>query len=211
MESITGGGENRAKQFIYCEHPSLRTEVDVALTPVRKNEPTIHASLTAERIAVSVRPIQTYGEPIMVTARIALLIGLFTVSLTAAAEKAPVYADGAGAIKGYDPVAYFTSGRPVKGSEKFTHEWNGATWRFANVENRDRFAAAPQKYAPQYGGYCAYGVANGYTVKIEPDAWSIVDGKLYLNYNKSVQATWKSDIPGYIQKANANWPKALEK
>jgi YHS domain-containing protein len=129
----------------------------------------------------------------------------------ALAQKPPVYSDRSGAIRGYDPVAYFTEGRPVKGSAEFTHRWNGATWRFASAENRDRFAQAPEKYAPQYGGYCAFGVASGYAVKIEPDAWSVVDGKLYLNYDKSVQAKWQADVPGYIRKADANWPRVLEK
>ena len=127
----------------------------------------------------------------------------------ALAQKAPIYSDSAGAIRGYDPVAYFTQGRPVKGSPVFTHRWNGATWRFASAENRDRFAAAPQTYAPQYGGYCAYGVAGGYAVKIEPDAWSVVDGKLYLNYDRRVQADWQKDVPGYVRKADANWPGVL--
>jgi YHS domain-containing protein len=140
---------------------------------------------------------------------IAVLISL--VISPALAQKPPVYADGSGAIQGYDPVAYFTDSRPVRGSEQFTHRWNGATWRFASAENRDRFAAAPEKYAPQYGGYCAFGVASGYAVKIDPQAWSVVDRKLYLNYDKSVQAKWQRDVPGYIGKADANWPKVLEK
>jgi len=129
----------------------------------------------------------------------------------ALAQKAPVYSDSSGAIRGYDPVAYFTQGRPVKGSPELTHQWKGATWRFASAENRERFAAAPEKYAPQYGGYCAYGVASGYAVKIEPDAWSVVDGKLYLNYDRSVQKSWQSDVPGYIRKADVNWPRVLER
>jgi YHS domain-containing protein len=99
----------------------------------------------------------------------------------------------------------------VKGSPELTHQWKGATWRFASAENRERFAAAPEKYAPQYGGYCAYGVASGYAVKIEPDAWSVVDGKLYLNYDRSVQKSWQSDVPGYIRKADVNWPRVLER
>lgn len=143
--------------------------------------------------------------------RAAVLIFFAILSSAAHAQKAPVFSDRDGAIRGYDPVAYFTQGKPVKGSREFTHEWNGATWRFASAESRDRFAAAPEKYAPQYGGYCAYGVASGYAVKIEPDAWSVVDGKLYLNYDKRVQASWKSDVPGYIRKADANWPGVLAK
>jgi YHS domain-containing protein len=144
-------------------------------------------------------------------ARIAVVILALLFAVPALAQKAPVFSDRSGAIRGYDPVAYFTQGRPVKGSKEFTHRWNGAEWRFASAENRDRFAAAPQQYAPQYGGYCAYGVASGYAVKIEPDAWSVVDGKLYLNYDRSVQADWQKDVPGYIRKADHNWPAVLAK
>lgn len=127
----------------------------------------------------------------------------------AAAQKPEVFSDGGGAIRGYDPVAYFTESRAVKGSERFIHRWKGATWRFASAENRDRFVAAPEKFAPQYGGYCAYGVAQNYAVSIDPRAWSIADGKLYLNYSRSVRQTWNKDIPGYIGKADANWPGVL--
>jgi YHS domain-containing protein len=144
-------------------------------------------------------------------ARIASVLFALAFAGAALAQKAPVYSDSSGAIRGYDPVAYFTQSRPVKGSREFTHRWNGATWRFASAENRDRFAAEPEKYAPQYGGYCAYGVASGYAVKIEPDAWSLVDGKLYLNYDRSVQKTWQSDVPGHIRKADENWPRVLAK
>lgn len=144
-------------------------------------------------------------------ARLASLLVVFSLSGAALAQQAPVYSDASGAIRGYDPVAYFTQGRPVKGSKDFTHRWKGAEWRFASAENRARFAAAPEKYAPQYGGYCAFGVAGGYAVKIEPDAWSVVDGKLYLNYDRGVQASWKKDVPGYIRKADANWPAVLAK
>jgi YHS domain-containing protein len=113
---------------------------------------------------------------------------------------------GGVAIEGTDPVAYFTGGKPVPGSSEFEHEWMGATWRFASAEHRDRFAADPEKYAPQYGGYCAWAVSQGYTAKIDPAAWKIVDGKLYLNYSPAVQSQWQSDIPGNIAKADANWP-----
>ena len=129
----------------------------------------------------------------------------------ALAQKPDVYTDRGGAIRGYDPVAYFTDGRPVKGSPQFSHSWRGATWYFSKAENRDRFAAAPEKFAPQYGGYCAYGVAQGYAVSIDPAAWSIVDGKLYLNYSLGVQKDWNKDVPGYIRKADANWPGVLKR
>jgi YHS domain-containing protein len=111
------------------------------------------------------------------------------------------------AIKGYDPVAYFTMGRPVEGSRDYEYQWMGATWRFASAENRDVFAADPAKYAPQYGGYCAYAVSQGATADIDPAAWHIEGGKLYLNLSPQVQSIWLKDIPGYIAKADANWPK----
>ena len=82
---------------------------------------------------------------------------------------------------------------------------------FASAASRDAFRAAPAKYAPQYGGYCAYGMASGYKAPIEPDAWTIVEGKLYLNYNLSVRSRWSADIPGYIGKADANWPTVRSK
>ncbi len=113
------------------------------------------------------------------------------------------------AISGTDPVAYFTEGRPVEGSSNFKHDWNGATWRFASAENRDLFAASPEKYAPQYGGYCAWAVSQGYTASTDPEAWKIVDGKLYLNYSKSVQETWEQDVPGNIATGDRNWPNVL--
>jgi hypothetical protein len=113
------------------------------------------------------------------------------------------------AIKGYDPVAYFVDSKPVKGSKEFEHKYMNATWRFATAANRDAFAKEPEKYAPQYGGYCAYGVSKGYAVGVDPEAWKIVDGKLYLNYDKDVQKAWMQDIPGRIKKADANWPKIL--
>lgn len=143
--------------------------------------------------------------------RVSAFLAALLLAGAALAQKAEVFSDGGAAIRGYDPVAYFTEGKPVKGKPELTHQWKGATWRFASAANRERFAAAPEKYAPQYGGYCAYGVASGYAVKTEPDAWSVVDGKLYLNYDRNVQASWVKDIPGYIRKADANWPRALER
>ena len=114
-----------------------------------------------------------------------------------------------GAIKGYDPVAYFTQGGPAKGRGAHSHEWMGATWYFANAENLELFTSDPEKYAPQYGGYCAYAVSLGRTANIDPDAWKIVDDKLYLNVSLKVQKIWEEDIPGYIAKADVNWPKIL--
>ncbi len=113
------------------------------------------------------------------------------------------------AIRGTDPVAYFTQGAPVAGSAEFTYTWNNANWQFASAENRVLFAANPDAYAPQYGGFCAWAVSQGYTAPIDPNAWKIVDGKLYLNYSQGVQRRWERDIPGNITKANANWPGVL--
>ncbi len=126
------------------------------------------------------------------------------------AAKDPVFSTRAGAIRGYDPVAYFTTGKPVKGQRAYTTSYQGADWYFASAENRDTFIAMPEKYAPQYGGYCAWAVSQGYTASIDPDAWSIVDDKLYLNYSQGVQRKWSKDIPGNIRSANANWPSVLE-
>jgi YHS domain-containing protein len=145
------------------------------------------------------------------TTRVLLAAALFALAAPALAQKSEIYTSWGTAIRGYDPVAFFTEGKPVEGSRQFTHKWKGATWRFASARNRDAFAAAPEKYAPQYGGYCAYGVANGYTVSTVPEAWSVVGGKLYLNYSLGVRADWLKDIPGHIRKADANWPKALER
>ena len=144
-------------------------------------------------------------------ARTVVLIAAILLSPAALAQKAPVFSDRDGAIRGYDPLAYFDRKGPVKGSKQFTHQWNGATWHFASAENRDQFAAAPEKYAPQYGGYCAYAVAQGYTANIDPAAWTIMDGKLYLNYSLSVRERWRKDIPGYIRKADTNWPAVLQR
>lgn len=145
----------------------------------------------------------------LIASAFAALALIFTAAAPAMA-KDPVYQSyfGSVAINGYDPVAYFEGG-PVEGSADFTHEWNGATWRFASAENRDKFAADPEAFAPQYGGYCAWAVSQGYTASTDPEAWSVVDGKLYLNYSKSVRSTWEGDIPGNIAKGDANWPSVL--
>lgn len=114
------------------------------------------------------------------------------------------------AIRGYDPVAYFTEGKPIAGTQEHTVQWSGATWQFASDEHKQLFEADPEKYAPQYGGYCAYGVAGGYLVKIEPENFSIIDGKLYLNYNDGVQEKWEADIPEFIKEADQKFDGLLE-
>ena len=112
---------------------------------------------------------------------------------------------GVGA-KGYDLVAYFADGRPVKGDPRFEHVHGEVTYRFASAAHRDAFAKMPEQYLPQFGGFCAWAVSRNYTADIDPTAWRIVDGKLYLNYNASVQAKWAEDLPGNIAKGQANWP-----
>jgi len=125
-------------------------------------------------------------------------------------DPAPVFVADGHAIRGYDPVAYFEAGAPVAGDDRFTAEWNGATWRFASAENRDTFLADPEAYAPQYGGFCAWAVAaKGELYSTQPDNWSIVDGKLYLNFNDDIQARWQEDIPGFIEQADQRWPEIV--
>lgn len=116
---------------------------------------------------------------------------------------------GSLAVKGYDVVAYFEDGKPVEGSKDFTHTWQKAEYRFASAAHRDLFVQDPARYAPQYGGYCAWAVSQGYTAAIDPEAWKVVDGKLYLNYDKKVQAKWETSLAPNIQKADQNWPKLL--
>ncbi|MGL5060443.1 MAG: YHS domain-containing (seleno)protein [Microcoleus sp.] len=116
------------------------------------------------------------------------------------------YSEGGVAIRGTDPVAYFTEGKPVAGKPEFSHKWGNATWQFASAQNRDLFAQNPEKYAPQYGGFCAWAVSQGYTAAIDPNAWKIVDNKLYLNYNSAVQWGWEKDISGNVAKGDKNWP-----
>lgn len=120
------------------------------------------------------------------------------------------FVDDAGlAIRGTDPVAYFAEGAAISGRPEFAYSWRNATWQFASAENRDLFAANPEQYAPQYGGFCAWAVSEGYTASIDPEAWRIVDGRLYLNYSQGVQRQWEQDIPGNISRADENWPGVL--
>jgi YHS domain-containing protein len=111
------------------------------------------------------------------------------------------------AIKGHDPVGYFTMSEPVNGKQEFAAQYGGATWHFANAGNRETFLENPEKYVPRYGGYCAYGVAEGGLFNIATDAWTIHDGRLYLNQNKRVRKLWLENIPGHIRQADLLWPK----
>lgn len=116
-----------------------------------------------------------------------------------------IFTTNDGAIGGYDPVAYFKEGQPAKGEKQFATTWNEAQWYFSSQENLDAFKADPEKYAPQYGGYCAYGTSRGYKAATQPDAWTIVDDKLYLNYNVDVRTEWMKNKEMLIHKADSNW------
>jgi YHS domain-containing protein len=109
------------------------------------------------------------------------------------------------AIKGYDTVAYFTAGNALRGNESFSFQWHGMTWHFSSQENRDLFAASPEKYAPQYDGYCAWAMTEARKAITDPEVWKIVDGKLYLNCSKEAYEKWIRDIPGNIKKADEIW------
>jgi YHS domain-containing protein len=114
------------------------------------------------------------------------------------------------AIKGYDTVAYFTEGKALKGTEDFTSSWHGMTWLFQTRENRDLFAASPEKYAPQYDGWCAWAMTESRKAVTDPEVWKIVDGKLYLNCSHAAYEKWSRDIPGHIKMADENWRKMQE-
>ena len=135
-----------------------------------------------------------------------LVTSAFLVSSLSFAANIEVNANGNDlAIKGYDTVSYFTKGMPIKGSNKFTSAYNGAIYQFSSADNRDLFKAEPSKYAPQYGGFCAFGVTMNKKFDTDPAAWHIREGKLFLNLNKNVQKKWATDIPGYIETAQENW------
>ena len=140
-----------------------------------------------------------------------LTMALLQIGISAAQQPRKIVdavsADATGlAIKGYDPVAYFTLGKPTKGQPEFKSEFQGAKFLFATAENKATFEADPAKYAPQFGGYCAWAVGNNYTAPTDPEAWKIVNGKLYLNYNKDIQKRWSSDEAALIRKGDQNWP-----
>lgn len=146
--------------------------------------------------------------------RLALAVVMSVLTWTGTAAQgppaAPVNVDAQGVtLKGYDAVAYFTDGRAVPGLPQFEFTWNGARWRFATAANRDRFAKAPEQYAPQFGGYCAWAVSRNYTADIDPQAFAVVDGKLYVNYSTFIQARWRLDRDGNIVKGHQNWPGLL--
>ena len=148
---------------------------------------------------------------VMRTVFSSLALGLL-VSATAFAALNPVNKTDKGlALDGYDAVAYFMKQQAVRGNRNFTLEWNGATWRFSTLANKETFEKNPQRYAPQFGGYCSWAVGHNYTANGDPEAWTIIDNKLYLNYDKSVREMWLKEIPDLIKKGERNWPRLLKK
>ncbi|WP_371169189.1 YHS domain-containing (seleno)protein [Aliiroseovarius sp. 2305UL8-7] len=152
---------------------------------------------------------KNYTRRLVLTGLIAtpLAAGLF--GTRAMAATSAVYIEDGVAWDGYDPVAYFTVGEPTPGSKDYAFDYNGVTVLFSNSENRDLFAADPMKYAPQYGGYCAYAMSKGYIAPTIPEAWTIYDDKLYLNFSLRARELWSEDIPGNIVKGDKNWPGIL--
>lgn len=126
-------------------------------------------------------------------------------------RNSPLGGHSEAAIDGYDTVAYFTQGRPVRGQATLATQWMGATWRFSTQAHLDLFKADPERYAPQYGGYCAYGVSQNYLVKVDPEQFTVRGGKLYLNYDAGVQARWSKDPAGYIGKADGRFVELIRR
>ena len=145
--------------------------------------------------------------PSLQRAVVACLLSLFVPWAAVAGEPiSAVNTEQGLAVKGYDPVAYFTTGQPTRGLAQFSTTYKGITYRFASSENRDRFVAAPNRYVPQYGGYCAYAIALNQIADIDPDQWAIVENKLYLNNNFFSQTLWSLDKSGNIARGDHNWP-----
>lgn len=143
------------------------------------------------------------------TVSIGLVSGMMLACGATPAAQPPVFATERGAIDGVDPVAYFVEHRAIPGKPDIGFDWNGAHWLFSNAENRARFEEDPEAFAPRFGGYCAYGVASGYAVKSDPNAWTVSQGRLYLNYDAETMTEWRSDQASSIATANEKWPGVL--
>lgn len=144
--------------------------------------------------------------------KIAVLVFITLLTgIGSSAQKSSTFVQSGKAIRGYDPVAYFTENKAVKGNDQWVYEWNNVHWYFSSEKNLDHFKADPGKYVPQYGGYCAYGLSNGYKAPTDANAWTIENGKLYLNYNLDVREEWNKDRKQRIEKADKNWPEVKEK
>jgi hypothetical protein len=132
-------------------------------------------------------------------------------SVVAFAQNTSFFSPDDVAIKGYDPVAYFIKGQALPGNDSLYFSWSGSQWHFISAANRDSFKMDPQYYAPQFGGYCAYGVSEDHKSPTDPNAWTIIEGKLYMNYNMKVKEIWMKDSDGRIKRANTNWPSLNNK
>jgi YHS domain-containing protein len=135
---------------------------------------------------------------------------ILTVNTVSAAKPVNTSFFGNKAIDGYDTVAYHTQKQAVKGSKQFAYEWQGANWWFASAKNRDTFKADPTKYAPQYGGYCAWAAASNKIADTDPELWNLFNGKLYLNYNKKTQSEWQADKVSMVKRGDYNFPKLIK-
>lgn len=138
------------------------------------------------------------------------LPALSLLSRPAMASEPPVFSDAGVAIRGADPVAFFTDGAPVQGSPDHALMWDGTMWHFASAANMEQFEMNPTAYAPQYGGYCAFAMSRGYIASSVPEAWTIYEDRLYLNFSLSIRDRWSRDIPGNIAAADGHWPSALD-
>jgi YHS domain-containing protein len=135
----------------------------------------------------------------------------FFVSLNVHAQRSAIFITDGKAIKGYDPVAFFTMSKPVKGQDSLVYSWKDANWFFSSRTNLESFKANPEKYAPQYGGYCAYGTSQGHKAPSETDTWTVLNDKLYFNYNSKVKEMWSKDREGFIKMADQKWPELKDK
>lgn len=135
------------------------------------------------------------------------LVAILLVQISAQAQQTAVFTKNGKAIDGYDAVAFFINKAPIKGEEAFAFTWNNTSWLFANQQNLDSFKTNPGKYAPQYGGYCAYGCSNGYKAPTQIDTWTIVNDKLYFNYSLKVKESWLKNKEALIIKADENWER----
>ena len=144
--------------------------------------------------------------------KLLMLIFIVLCCLQTEAQSSAIYTTRNGAIDGYDPVAFFIDGKPARGSKDFSWNWEGADWYFSTDANRQAFKKDPARYAPQFGGYCAFGVADGEGHKAPtlPETWSIVDGKLYLNYNLKVKSLWVKNRDQFITNGEENWSRVKE-
>lgn len=140
---------------------------------------------------------------------LATLVGFFFLRSIGMFSSAPIYQTEAGAIDGYDVVAYFDQGEAIKGLPQWTQEYKGAIWRFASQAHRQSFAAQPEQYLPQFGGYCAFAVSQNYTAYSDPNVWTITGGRLYLNFDPKVAGKWKAEQRKFIELAEQNWPAVL--